>query len=294
VSHVSDASSPGDSLAAHDQSRVTLSPELRARVSAGQWYHTIELAPDLVTPGFFDHRAVAPKILPPSLSGRRCLDVATFDGFWALQMRARSAAEVVAIDVPDPRAWDWPAGTNDAVVAAIGARKEGDGFALVTEALGYDIERIECSVYDLDPARIGQFDFIYVGSLLLHLRDPVRALERVRAVCRGELLLVENVDPITTLLHPKRPVATFDGHGRPWWWRLNLAAVERVASSAGFELIERPMRLKFPRGRGRPIPALRPSTLRDRALRTEFREALLGDSHAVLRLRPRPGLSGAA
>jgi SAM-dependent methyltransferase len=158
------------------------------------------------------------------------------------------------------------------------------------EALGYEIERVECSIYDLDPTDVGQFDFVYVGSLLLHLRDPVRALERIRAVCHGEMLLVENVDAFMTTLHPRRAVATFDGLGRPWWWRLNLAAVERVACSAGFELIDKPKRLRFPRGHGRPIPPLRFSTLRDPALRRELKETLVGDSHAILRARPRPGI----
>ncbi len=101
---------------------------------------------------------------------------------------------------------------------------------------------------------------------------------------------MDNVDPITTMLHPRRPVATFDGHGRPWWWRLNLAAVRRVVSSAGFELIDRPRRVRFARGAGRPVPPVRPSTLRNRALRTELREAVFGDSHVVVRARPAPGL----
>ncbi len=263
---------------------------LRQRAEGRQWYHTIELAPGLVTPGFFDHRSVAPKVLPSTLNGCRCLDVATFDGFWAIEMAARGADEVVAVDVPDPESWDWPVGSEEEVIAAISARKRaGDGFAIVMEARGYEIERVECSVYDLDPTDIGHFDFVYVGSLLLHLRDPVRALERIRAICRGEVLLVENVDPVMTRMHPRQPAATLDGLGRPWWWRLNLAGVERVAFAAGFELIEPAKRLRFPRGRGRPIPPLRFSTIRNTGARRELREALFGDSHAILRARPRPG-----
>ena len=278
-------------LAAHAKVAAVVPPELRQRVEGRQWYHTIELAPGLVTPGFFDHRSVAPKILPRTLKGRRCLDVATFDGFWAIEMTARGAKEVVAVDVPDPRSWDWPVGSDEAVVAAIAARRgAGDGFSLVMEALRHEIDRVECSVYDLDPADLGQFDFVYVGSLLLHLRDPVRALERIRTVCGGELLLVENVDPLMTMMHPRQASATLDGMGRPWWWRLNLKGVERVAHAAGFELIETPKRLRFPRGRGRPIPPLRLSTIRDAASRRELLETLRGDSHAILRARPRRDL----
>lgn len=278
-------------LPGHAQLAAAVPPGLRQRVEGRQWYHTIELAPGLATPGFFDHRSVAPKILPRTLTGLRCLDVATFDGFWAIEMTIRGANEVVAVDVPDPGSWDWPVGSEEAAIAAISARRgAGDGFSIAMEALGYEIERVECSAYDLDPTDIGQFDFVYVGSLLLHLRDPVRALERIRTVCRGELLLVENVDPLMTMMHPRHAAATLDGLGRPWWWRLNLAGVERVALAAGFDVIETPKRLRFPRGRGRATPPVRFSTIRNPATRRELRETILGDSHAILRARPRPGL----
>jgi tRNA (mo5U34)-methyltransferase len=158
------------------------------------------------------------------------------------------------------------------------------------ESRNYDVERIACSVYDLDPAEIGQFEFVYVGSLLLHLRDPVLALERVRSVCRGELVLAENVDPLMTMLFPRLPIAILEGQSRPWWWRLNLAALRRVLSSAGFDLIAPPQRVRFPRGRGRQVPPLRAATLRDPTLRRELYETLVGDPHAVLRARPRAGL----
>ena len=42
------------------------------------------------------------------LDGKRCLDVGTYDGFWAFEIEQRGAKEVVAVDVLDPRRWDWP------------------------------------------------------------------------------------------------------------------------------------------------------------------------------------------
>src|ERR1700683_4686378 len=48
------------------------------------WYHTIELPGGVVTKGAHDHRDVVGRVgLPADLAGRRALDVATFDGFWA-------------------------------------------------------------------------------------------------------------------------------------------------------------------------------------------------------------------
>ena len=261
----------------------------RATLEDGrEWYHTIEIAPGVVTPGFFDLRPVAPQVLPADLSGKRCLDVAAFDGFWSLEMLARGASEVVAIDVLDPEEWDWPAGAEGSAKEIIGARKrQGEGFEIVMEALGREVERRDLSVYDLDPADIGTFDFVYVGSLLIHLREPVRALERVREVCAGEILLVDNIDPFLTRLHPRRPIATFDGLGRPWWWTANQAGVARMVQSAGFEILGEPKRIKLPRGTGQEVPPLAWSTLRARDGRTRLRNARFGDPHVAIRARPR-------
>ena len=254
-----------------------------------EWYHTIELAPGAVTPGWFDTRRVAPELpWPASLEGKRCLDVATFDGFWAFEMERRGAADVHAIDVLDPRRWDWPVTATDDTVAAIGARKEeGRGFDVAHRALGSRVQFRELSVYDLDPADVGEFDFVYVGSLLIHLRDPVRALERVRAVCRGQLLIADNIDVSLTLLHPRRAVASFDGDGRPWWWKVNAAGLARMVRSAGFELERAPMRFYMPPGAGHPhLRNLRPDHLRSAEGRHVALTALKGDPHAAILARP--------
>ena len=51
--------------------------------------------------GVFDRYPV-----PADLSGLRCLDVGTMDGFWAFEMERRGAASVTAIDLDDPNALD--------------------------------------------------------------------------------------------------------------------------------------------------------------------------------------------
>src|SRR5579862_4659707 len=77
-------------------------PDLESLVAEHTWYHTLELGHGVVTPGWFDTRpAVCAVRFPASLAGVRCLDVATFDGFWAFEMERRGAAEVVAIDLVD-------------------------------------------------------------------------------------------------------------------------------------------------------------------------------------------------
>ena len=266
-------------MTAHDSSS-----DLRARVEAHRWYHTIELTPEVTTPGWFDTRAALEHVrLPATLEGRRCLDVGTFDGFWAFEMERRGAGEVVAIDILDPREWDWPHGSEEAIVREIGTMKAaGAGFDLAAEVLNSRVQRLELSVYDLDPAVVGTFDFVYVGSLLLHLRDPIRALERVRAVTTGDVFIVDAIDPELARLFPRRPVAVLDGLGRPWWWRPNPAGLARMAVVAGFDLVDSPRRFYMQPGAGQPLARPPLSALRSKEGRLAWITARRGDPHAAL------------
>jgi len=261
---------------------------LAQRVGELDWYHTIELAPGVVTPGWLDTRRIVDEVpLPASLEGMRCLDVGTFNGFWAFEMERRGAAEVVAVDVLDPADWDWPARAAPETIAAIGRRHAGGiGFEIAREALGSSVERLGRSVYDLDPDELGQFDVVYLGSLLVHLRDPVRALERVREVCRGTLIVVDGVDPLLTLLFRRRPVATLEGYGRPWWWNANPAGLARMVDGAGFDIVSGPRRIYVPPGPGWPARRFNPRGVFDRKGRYGLLVAWKGDPHAVIVARP--------
>jgi SAM-dependent methyltransferase len=207
------------------------------------WYHTIDLAPGVATPGVADLRPLAPRALPADLSGRRCLDVGTFDGFWAFEMERRGAHEVIAIDLEEGTQADWPPNTRE---HNLQVTKESDavwgrGFEVAAEVLGSQVRRVLCDVYDLSPDRVdGPVDFALCGTLLQHVRDPVGALERIRdtIVPGGELLLVETYSSPLTRRSPRRPVAEF----RPavpgslfTWWAPNLAALHGWAATAGFK-----------------------------------------------------------
>jgi tRNA (mo5U34)-methyltransferase len=264
--------------------------ELRRLVEARQWYHTFELRPGIVTPGWFDLRALAGELPIPDLTGKRALDIGTFEGFWAYQLESRGAAEVLAIDILDPAAWDWPVGSEDSVVQALEDRKQGGGgFELVSALRESAVSRLELSIYDLSPERVGLFDFVYLGSLLLHLRDPLRALEAVRSVVRlgGQVLFVDAIDVDLAFLHPRRPVAHLDGIGRPWWWKPNPAALKRMVEVTGFTVTRGPVRISLPVGRGQQLGRL---TLR-RLLTPSGRELLAlkrkGDPHAYVLAEPR-------
>jgi SAM-dependent methyltransferase len=208
------------------------------------WYHTIELAPGVTTPGQVDLRDVAPKLLPAEMSGKRALDVGTFDGFWAFEMERRGAS-VVAIDVDSLESAEWPPVNRPRleIRAAEWGMELGRGFALASRALGSSVERVTTSVYDLDPGRIGgAVDFAFSGAILLHLRDPVRALERIRKTLEpgGTLIAMEPFSLGQTLRNPRRPVAHFQPLSSEFnWWLPNLASLSAWFWAAGFTRVRR-------------------------------------------------------
>ncbi|MGI8802056.1 MAG: class I SAM-dependent methyltransferase [Solirubrobacteraceae bacterium] len=267
--------------------------DLAGRVAGRQWYHTMELAPGVVTPGYFDTRPVAARLpMPARLDGLRCLDIGTFDGFWAFEMERRGAAEVVAADILDERRWDWPAVVEPAHYAAITERKGGgDGFAIAAAALASRVERLDLSVYDLDPDVHGMFDLVYLGSLLLHLRDPIGALERVRTVVRGQLLSVDAFSVPLTLIAPRRPTLRLEPGGRPYWLKPSLAGLRELIVRAGFGIESGPLPFLMPAGLGHPRPQLRPYAVRTSAARNVLLCSRFGDPHAAVLARP---LAGAA
>lgn len=254
------------------------------------WYHTMELAPGVVTPGEFDLREAAQRLPWPDVRGLRCLDVATFDGFYAFELERRGAAEVVAIDLDDAADLDWlPRRVPEGF--ARGQEPVGVGFRLAHEVRGSAVQRVSRSVYDLDPDELGTFDVVVCGALLQHLRDPFGALLAMRRVCRGELLSVELVDAWMTLLHRRTPVQRVRGDQRTWALMNRLAHL-RMLDMAGFDVVEDTV-LGMPFG---PGFTPRPDTLRKRLrrARVELLWALVGDRGAppfsAVRARTATGL----
>lgn len=215
------------------------------------WYHTIDLAPGVATPGYVDMRPVASRVLPDDLTGKRSLDVGTFDGFWAFEMERRGA-DVVAVDVDKIDAAEWPPHKRQELLREteeLGV-KLGEGFRIAAEALGSRVDRRVCNIYDLSPERIGgPVDLAFVGTLLLHLRDPVRGLEAVRSVLApgGEIRVIEPVSVRLTALSPRRSAAEFQTLSTPFnWWVPNLSALRAWMVTAGFEPQGRPRLLRPP------------------------------------------------
>jgi tRNA (mo5U34)-methyltransferase len=103
---------------------------------------------------------------------------------------------------------------------------------------------------------------VVCGSLLLHLRDPLRALEAVRSVCSGLFLCTNHVELGLSLLHHRRPLFRLDGtSGATQWWLANRAGNRRLLRAGGFEPIRASGLYAIPYGPSHPRPSRRPAPL---------------------------------
>ncbi len=139
----------------------------------GRWWHEIELAPGIVTPGDDSNRMKLPILdaigLPVDMKGMRALDIGCSDGYFTFEMERRGAS-VLAIDfVPE----------------------NYTGFAAAKEILGSTAEYRMENVYNLSAEKHGQFDVVLFMGVLYHLRKPLAALDSIRSVMKtGGMLLV--------------------------------------------------------------------------------------------------------
>lgn len=219
-----------------------VTPEAQAlldQVQTTEWYHSIDLGHGVVTPGFFDHRPLVHKYhLPDDLSGKRALDVATYNGFWALEFEKRHAAEVVGVDVECMDQVDLAPAVRARMSEQELRKKTGTGFEIVRRALGSQVRREILSVYDLAPERLGMFDLVFCGDLLLHLTNPIRALQRIRSVCSGHALLAELYDPNLDRCGPYKLMNYHGGVEDFVWWTFGLTTLEQMIRDAGFRRVE--------------------------------------------------------
>jgi len=130
----------------------------------GRWWHEIELAPGIVTPGDDSNRLKLPILdalgLPLDLRGKRALDIGCSDGYFSFELETRGA-EVVAIDfVPETYT----------------------GFATARKILGSGVDYRMDNVYNLAPEGYGRFDVVLFLGVLYHLRKPLAALDAIRSV----------------------------------------------------------------------------------------------------------------
>jgi tRNA (mo5U34)-methyltransferase len=206
--------------------------EILKKVHSIEWYHAIEVAPGIVTPGRYNPKPFLDSMgFPKDLTGKTVLDIGAYDGFFTFEAEKRGAKRVVALD-------RHPAAHL--------------GFALAHELSGSKAEYVIGSVYDLSPETHGIFDVVLFFGVLYHLRNPLLALDKIHAVCR-EYTLVETHVLDQYFVHQGDTIPLEKMH--PWlkdslvmqfypnnelnndwsnWWAPNIQCLRAMLDTSGF------------------------------------------------------------
>ena len=148
----------------------------------------------------------------------------------------RRGGEVVALDLDHEAQLDWPPRRRPADPK--GGR--GDGFRELHAKLASKVERVELSVYELTPEQLGSFDLVFCGSVLIHLRDQLLALERIASVVRpgGTFITAEEYDRVASLFPWAVSRYRADVEPAVVFWRPSKRAWRRMLWTAGFDRVE--------------------------------------------------------
>jgi tRNA (mo5U34)-methyltransferase len=223
-------------------------PEARAildRIAGVEWYHTIDLPHGVTTPGFVDHRSQRHLYgLPDDMRGMRVLEVACFDGFWSFEFERRGA-EVVAIDLASTAQTDIPRNWMDVFYSGGFDKPKGEGFRIAKELLGSKVRREVLSVHDLGPEHFGEFDMAFCSDVLLHLRDPLRAMENIWRVTKQFAIFADVYNPELEAFKNKALTEFCMVGETDVWWRPSSTTLYLMLHVARFSRVEEVSRFKL-------------------------------------------------
>jgi Methyltransferase domain len=159
------------------------------------YYHTMDVPGYGVVRGEWDLREGVDAYLGNEpLAGKRVLEVGTASGFLCFEMERRGA-EVVAYDLGPGDPWDVvPFGGSDASerIAELNRHVErlNKSWWFNHRAFGSRARAVYGTVYEI-PRSIGRVDICTFGSILMHLRDPLLALQRAAALKPETVIVTE-------------------------------------------------------------------------------------------------------
>lgn len=211
----------------------------------GFFYHKIDLPSFGTVGGDWDLRDCTDAYLGNyEFRGKRVLDVGAASGYLTFEMEKRGA-EVVAFDLDDGANWNIVphfklADELDEIrrqqAATLTRLKKA--FWLSHRDLGSDTKAFYGDIYEIDE-RLGEFDVVYYGMIVGHLRDPYQALFEGARRAR-EAVIVTSIFEMD-----ESPTATFIPSPDRWdnlaiksWWSMTTGIVGRMLGTLGFEIAD--------------------------------------------------------
>jgi len=229
--------------------------DLRNRVQALGWFHSIDLGNGVVTPGL----GVADYLTSgelPDFEDRTVLDIGAWDGYYSFLAERHGASHVTALD---HYVWGVNLGQRQAYWAECASRGElpdhsrdtvefwdptlpgQRGFQFAKEVLDSKVEPVVADFMSVDLEALGTFDIVLYLGVLYHMKEPLTALERLRHVTR-EVAVVET-EAINVVGYEDHELVRFLAGNEVNldfgnWYVPSLPALRAMCRAAGFARVE--------------------------------------------------------
>jgi SAM-dependent methyltransferase len=194
--------------------------------------------------------------------GKRALDIGTASGFLTFEMEKRGA-EVVSFDMAGSADWQLvPFRAQGFDVAktqtAMKAYTDGlrNGYWLAHRLLKSRARVYYGDIYNI-PDEIGQFDVVFLGMVLPHLREPFYALSQTTRLSRDAVIITQQAPK------DQAPIAYFIPNARmnpaehePYgaWWVFSEGCFREMLQVLGFEIESMTRQIHVCTGRNPPGP----------------------------------------
>lgn len=217
------------------------------------WYHSFYFDNGFSQKGDYDiGRNIDAYKFPVDMSGMKVLDLGTGSGWFATYFE-QLGAEVTTVDArgySDFDVWGRPfypeivneKSQPDRIIddKPIYYSPVSKGFWMMKDILGLKAKYVNSRIYDLTPELFNgeKFDLVFMGALLMHVRDPIGALMAARRVCKGKMITNslksnndgESVPPVMEFLNS--PTDSIN------WWRPNKRCLSMITEAAGFSKVK--------------------------------------------------------
>jgi len=220
-----------------------------------RWYHSYYFDNGYEIRGEYNIGAdVQDYGFPASMAGCRMLDIGTGGGWFSFYFE-QLGAEVTTVDARGYSDFDVFGRHYNPPVSSDGREPDrhlengqpvydspvSAAFWVMRDILRSKNRFVNARVYEVRPDLFGNqlFDFVFMGALLCHLRDPVGALMAARSVCGGTLIastpVVIGEPEAETMPRQYLPYTDMDQIS---WWLPNEACFRLWFKAAGFSTVD--------------------------------------------------------
>ena len=165
-------------------------------------------------------------------TGKRVLDIATDEGWWAFWAEMNGAKYVEASDVENGEDYDWGAKKDWEWIKKLNENRGGRKvFDFHHKNLKSNVVVKKESIYDVK----GNFDWVFAHGLIYHLRHPLLAIDNVKKVCNGVFIFETEIDvSVDQTIAQSKFYKTMNNHRPSFWTNATTACYASWLNDSGF------------------------------------------------------------